>query len=417
MSSQGKGKLAKVILCTIVSLFTLVHLQCSAEEQKDLPGVPTEQCSKDMPNQDCDAQFDGAEAYTRPSKMEASQESGEGEHQSDKYRDFLHRSMERLEGMLEESRTQVMQKLERLMDKMAHSRDRMIEKLDAIMDSVSHSRIMQEIDHLLEEVSHSKIIEDMKSLPRELKKSLLLSVRNRSYVAAGIMVAVTMAVLAAGSLYYAWCHHDGWSISYDYRALGVNASNSVAGAENTPGQDNTQTSQSSSGSAVAELNSPRNDKSVTCGDNSNVDNEGKCVASKKSMPQNASGESVGEKSSDLTTSCINSGVAGAEDIIGVFEKKGHPRENGAAQVDEGESCVKTEHKSQDTQGDSVMQDTKLPPATEAKSESQGDLGTGNKAKPASSLENGNLRSGSAAKDHCLNQDLRNEDVVQALSGR
>ena len=43
---------------------------------------------------------------------------------------------------------------------------------------------------------------------------VLLSVRNRSYVVAGIMMAITAAILLIGVLYYAWCHSDGWSWAY-----------------------------------------------------------------------------------------------------------------------------------------------------------------------------------------------------------
>ena len=44
------------------------------------------------------------------------------------------------------------------------------------------------------------------------------------------MVIATMVVLVGGSLYFAWCHHDGWSLSYDYKALGASAVAAVTGA-------------------------------------------------------------------------------------------------------------------------------------------------------------------------------------------
>ena len=73
------------------------------------------------------------------------------------------------------------------------------------------------------------------SFHAELKDSLLLSVRNRSYVAAGIMCIITMAVLVGGSLYFALCHHEGWSL--DCKALGVNAVAEVIGAVKDQSQD------------------------------------------------------------------------------------------------------------------------------------------------------------------------------------
>lgn len=45
----------------------------------------------------------------------------------------------------------------------------------------------------------------------EIRESFVLSVRNRSYVAAGVMVAITTAILIAGAVYFTWCHQDAWS--------------------------------------------------------------------------------------------------------------------------------------------------------------------------------------------------------------
>ncbi|RUS89633.1 hypothetical protein EGW08_002651 [Elysia chlorotica] len=216
---------------TILTIF-LLPTKCFSdtpvdEQQEKMPVVSEGHCTFDNSAQDCVRQTDNRQAYTEQLNQEPAGDSSKSE---EDYQDFLHRSMERLEGMLEESRDQVLEKLRKVVDNMAHSRDHVIKKLDALLDTVSHSRLVTEIDHLLEEVSHSKIIEDMKSLPRELKESLLLSVRNRSYAAAGIMVIATMAVLLGGSLYFAWCHHDGWSLSYDYKALGASAVAAVTGA-------------------------------------------------------------------------------------------------------------------------------------------------------------------------------------------
>ncbi|GFS21562.1 hypothetical protein ElyMa_001596500 [Elysia marginata] len=232
--------------CWALLVILVFDWQCLAEtvdeQQKEMQGgtFNSEHCTFKNSDEGCAAasDTDGREAYSKSQNQQPPEEAGSREKEDEDYQDFLHRSMERLEGMLGESRDQVLEKLRKVMDKMAHSRDHMIKKLDAVLDTVSHSRIVTELDHLLEEVSHSKIIEDMKSLPRELKESLLLSVRNRSYVAAGIMVIATMAVLVGGSLYFAWCHHDGWSLTYDYKALarGVSA---VTGAaqEEGEGQD------------------------------------------------------------------------------------------------------------------------------------------------------------------------------------
>ena len=82
----------------------------------EMPVVTSEHCTYENSDQDCAAGTDNGETYAGPGKVyqEVQEEVTESEN---KYQDFLHRSMGRLEGMLEESRTQVMEKLRKVMDK------------------------------------------------------------------------------------------------------------------------------------------------------------------------------------------------------------------------------------------------------------------------------------------------------------
>lgn len=151
---------------------------------------------------------------------------------------FIRRSMEGLEEMLgqvEQSRVKVLEKLGGVMDQVVHSKDqvmkgfddvmdrvsesvseskvRVIQGFDSVMDKMSESRtkMMEELDQVIDNLAHSKVMEEIRALPREIRESFVLSVRNQSYIMAGVMVAVTTAILIAGVLYYAWCHQDAWN--------------------------------------------------------------------------------------------------------------------------------------------------------------------------------------------------------------
>ncbi|CAG5127759.1 unnamed protein product [Candidula unifasciata] len=128
---------------------------------------------------------------------------------------IIQRSMQGLEDMLgqvEKSGVKVFEKLGVVMDQVGLSRQHMMKSLDSLMDQVSasSSKMMEEIDHVIDTVAHSKVIEEIRAFPREIRESFVLSVRNRSYVAAGIMVAITTAILVAGAVYFSWCHQDAW---------------------------------------------------------------------------------------------------------------------------------------------------------------------------------------------------------------
>ncbi|CAL1532073.1 unnamed protein product [Lymnaea stagnalis] len=151
---------------------------------------------------------------------------------------FIRRSMEGLEEMLgqvEQSRVKVLEKLGGVMDQVVHSKDQVMKGFDDVMDRVSESvseskvrviqgfdsvmdkmaesrtKMMEELDQVIDNLAHSKVMEEIRALPREIRESFVLSVRNQSYVMAGVMVAATTAILIAGVLYYAWCHHDAWN--------------------------------------------------------------------------------------------------------------------------------------------------------------------------------------------------------------
>ncbi|KAK0052341.1 hypothetical protein Bpfe_018171 [Biomphalaria pfeifferi] len=130
--------------------------------------------------------------------------------------------LERLSGVMTHmvhSKDQMLKRLDKVMDRVSESvlesKDRVIKGLDSVMDKMSESKsmMMEEIDYVLDNLAHSKVITDIKALPGEIKESFLLSVRNKSYIAAGVLVATTTAVLIAGALYYAWCHQDTWNYS------------------------------------------------------------------------------------------------------------------------------------------------------------------------------------------------------------
>ncbi|KAH9507908.1 hypothetical protein Btru_053192 [Bulinus truncatus] len=128
--------------------------------------------------------------------------------------------LEKLGGVMNQvvqSKDQMMKRLDNVMgrvsESMLESKERVIKGFDSVMDKMSESKskMMEEIDYVLDNLAHSKVMEDIRALPREIKESFVLSVRNKSYIAAGIMVAMTTAVLIAGALYYAWCHQDNWN--------------------------------------------------------------------------------------------------------------------------------------------------------------------------------------------------------------
>ncbi|XP_059144502.1 uncharacterized protein LOC131931701 [Physella acuta] len=148
---------------------------------------------------------------------------------------FIRRSMEGLEEILDNSRVKVFEKIGGVMNQMVHSKDQVMKGFDNVMDKVSESvsesslrvktsfntvldkmskskdKMMVEIDNVIDNLSASKVLSEIRALPREIQDSFLLGVRNRSYVAAGVMVAATTAILVAGAVYYAWCHQDAWN--------------------------------------------------------------------------------------------------------------------------------------------------------------------------------------------------------------
>ncbi|BFZ08830.1 hypothetical protein BsWGS_11869 [Bradybaena similaris] len=169
--------------------------------------------------------------------------------------DQVEESLEQVEqslGQVEESSVNVFEKLGGVMDQVAQSTEHMMKRLDKVMDRVSESvseskvrviqsldtlmdhvsasktKMMKEIDHVIDKVAHSKVIKDIRALPGEIQESFVLSVRNRSYVAAGVMVAITTAILVVGAVYYTWCHQDAGS--YHRASLDSQAGHKVHGS-------------------------------------------------------------------------------------------------------------------------------------------------------------------------------------------
>ncbi|XP_005099326.1 uncharacterized protein LOC101854258 [Aplysia californica] len=129
----------------------------------------------------------------------------------DRVMDSLDKVMDRVSESMSESRVKVIESFDSVMDKVSESKEKVLRGLDEVIDKVAHSKMMEELDHVIDQVAHSKVMEEIRALPEEIRQSFVLSVRNRSYVAAGVMVAITTAILVAGAVYYSWCHQDAWA--------------------------------------------------------------------------------------------------------------------------------------------------------------------------------------------------------------
>jgi len=90
--------------------------------------------------------------------------------------------------------------------------------LDEVIDTVAHSQLQEELQHVLDQVAASKVMKDIKALPEGIRNSLL-SVRNRSYVVSGVLMAITAAILMVGVVYCYWCTNDSWSWAYHMQPM------------------------------------------------------------------------------------------------------------------------------------------------------------------------------------------------------